>query len=204
MPRPVDLERSAARREAITVAAADLFARHGFENTTATDIARAAGLSSGTVFYYFTDKRAVFRSIFERDIPVLRELVDRALACDDPVAAVLTMVDELAADALDPNASGILVELLRQIDRDPELLRVVTGNDAILLDGFTTLIERGIEAGAVDPGLDAREAAAWIVHLVDAAYLGADPARDPRPMLRRLVTRFLAPPTADPPTGEQG
>jgi len=193
MARTVDPDRTAARREAITVAAGKLFAEQGFEGTTAAQIARDAGLSSGSVFYYFADKRAVFRSIFERDIPVSTALVERTSTEPDPMAAVLTMVDELAEDALLPYASGILVELLRQVDKDPELAEVVVTNAAIVHGGLTALIERGIQTGAIDTELAPDEAAAWIQTIVDSAYLNANPARDPRPMLRRIVSRFLAP-----------
>lgn len=195
MARSVDPDLAAARREAITSAAADLFARRGFENTTAADIARAADMSSGSVFYYFKDKRAVFRSLFERDVPESRELVEGCLAETDPVAGILAMVDAIAAETLHPHASKILVELLRQVDQDPELAQVVSENASILHRGFEELVERGIGNGAVDPALDPREAAAWIQNILDGAFLAADPATDPQPMLRRIVTRFLVPPT---------
>lgn len=194
MARKVDPERSAARREAITQAAAKLFAERGFENTSAAEIAKAAGLSSGSVFYYFADKRALFRSIFERDLPLSRELVQRCTAGEDPVASILAMVDELAVEAMDPIAPGILVEVLRQAGKDPDLMRVITENTAILHEGFAALVERGIRTGAVDPALDPRETAEWIQVVIDGAFLNADPDRDPRPMLRRIVTRFLSRP----------
>ncbi|QGK71735.1 TetR family transcriptional regulator [Allosaccharopolyspora coralli] len=195
MARSVDPELATARREAITSAAADLFARRGFEKTTAAEIARAAGMSSGSVFYYFKDKRAVFRSVFERDVPESRELVERCLAETDPLAAILTMVDAIAAEALHPHAWKILVELLRQVDQDPELAQVVSENASILYCGFEELIERGIRSGSFDTELDPRDAAAWIQKILDGAFLTADPVTDPRPMLRRIVTRFLVPPT---------
>lgn len=197
MARTVDPERTAARRAAITVAAGKLFAEQGFEGTTAAQIARDAGLSAGSVFYYFADKRAVFRAIFEEDIPVSTALVERTAKATDPVAAILAMVDALAVDALSPHASGILVELLRQVDRDPELAEVVAANAAIVHGGLTALIDRGIQAGSVDDELAPEEAATWVQSIIDSAYLTADPARDPRPMLRRIVSRFLAP------TGEE-
>lgn len=193
MARTVDPQRSEQRRTAITLAAARLFAQQGFESTTAAQIASAAGISSGSVFYYFADKRAVLRSVFERDIPGSRELVRRCADDPDPMSAILTMVDEIAAEALDPLASRILVELLRQVDKDPELERIVAENATIVLDGFTAFIERGIDAGSIDTGLDPREAAGWIQNIIDGAFLSADPERDPRPMLRRIVSRFLAP-----------
>jgi TetR/AcrR family transcriptional regulator, transcriptional repressor of aconitase len=191
--RTVDPERIAARREEIVLAAGRLFAEQGFEGTTAAQIAKAVGLSAGSVFYYFTSKRAVFRAVFESDIPVSRALVERCAAELDPVAAILTMVDELAAEAVLPHARGMVVELLRQVDRDPELAEVVMTNAGIVHAGLTALVQRGIVAGTVDVELAPDEAAAWIQTIVDSAYVNADPARDPRPMLRRIVSRFLAP-----------
>ncbi|OQO93036.1 TetR family transcriptional regulator [Saccharomonospora piscinae] len=195
MPRPPDPARAAARREAVTAAAARLFAERGYENTSVTDLARAAGLSSGSVFYHFPDKRAVFRSLFERDLPQCRELVERSLDTDDPLESILGMVDALGAEALDPTAPGIMVELLRQVDRDPELARIVSENASVLHRGFATLLRRAIESGTVDGGLDPDEAAAWIQAVIDAAFLNAENDTDPRPMLRLIVGRFLAAPT---------
>ncbi|MDA3644939.1 TetR/AcrR family transcriptional regulator [Saccharopolyspora indica] len=193
MARTADPERAAARREAIMRAATVLFAERGFESTSAAEIAKAAGLSSGSVFYYFTDKRAVFRAIFEQDLPATRELVARH-ADGDPLASILAMVDALAADAMDPLAPGILVEIVRQVGKDPELAQVITETAAIQHAGFAALVERGIRAGAIDPALDPGEAAQWIQVAIDGAFLNADPDHDPRPMLRRMITRFLSRP----------
>ncbi|SDX10865.1 transcriptional regulator, TetR family [Saccharopolyspora shandongensis] len=200
MARTVDPARSAARRKAITQAAATLFAERGFENTSAAEIAKAAGVSSGSVFYYFADKRAVFRSIFEQDLPTSRELVRRCTAGEDPVASILTMVDELSVEAMDPIAPGLLVEILRQAGKDPELMQVIGQNAAILRAGFAELVERGIRTGAIDPALDPHETAEAIEVVIDGAFVNADPGRDPRPMLRRIVSKLLSHPCE--PAGE--
>src|SRR5580658_5362057 len=46
-------------RERLQQAALELFASQGFEQTTAEQIARAAGLTERTFFRYFADKREV-------------------------------------------------------------------------------------------------------------------------------------------------
>lgn len=194
MARTPDPERAAARRDAILRSAAELFAERGFEGTSAAEIAKAAGLSSGSVFYYFPDKRAVFRALFEQDLPAARELVARHADGEDPVASILAMVDALAAEAVDPLAPGNVVELLRQVGKDPELARIITETAQVQHEGFAALVDRGIRTGAIDPALDPREAARWIQIVIDGAFLNADPDHDPRPMLRRVITRFLAPP----------
>ena len=46
-------------RQRLQAAALELFAAHGFEQTTAADIASAVGLTERTFFRHFTDKREV-------------------------------------------------------------------------------------------------------------------------------------------------
>ncbi|MER5267706.1 TetR/AcrR family transcriptional regulator [Actinosynnema sp. NPDC002837] len=198
MARTVDTRQVAQRRQAITLAAARLFAAHGFDQTTVAQIARAAGLSPAGVFYYFPDKQAVFRSVFERDLPRSENLVARHTDTPHPATAITELVTELAADAQDPTAPGLLVELLRQAGRDPELVDIVARNARILHDGLAHLITRGIQDGTVDPTLDPDHTARWLLAVVDAVFLNADPAHDPRPALRRTVTHYLAPPPQHP------
>lgn len=51
-------------RAAIVQAAADLFAKHGFESVTVKDVAQAADVSRQTVFNYFSSKEQM---LFDRD-----------------------------------------------------------------------------------------------------------------------------------------
>src|SRR5580692_1570030 len=46
-------------RERLQAAALDLFATRGFEQTTATEIAQAVGLTERTFYRHFVDKREV-------------------------------------------------------------------------------------------------------------------------------------------------
>lgn len=198
MARRVDPERTAARRAEITAAAAELFARRGFERTTAADIARAAGISSGSVFYYFPDKQAIFRAIFEADLPSAHEQVQRH--ADDPsaLAGILATVDELAAEARWPGAPGLMVELLRVIGRDEQLQEIIGGVAAVRGAGLEALVRRAAADGEIATDLAgdrAGETAAWIQAVVDAAFLNAEPGRDPVPHVRRIVRGYLTVPT---------
>ena len=55
-----------ATRQQILDAAGRLFAEKGFEATTTRDIARAAGIASGTLFNYFPSKEALLACLAER------------------------------------------------------------------------------------------------------------------------------------------
>ncbi|MFB8275013.1 TetR/AcrR family transcriptional regulator [Nocardia colli] len=195
MARTVDPNRVAERRRAITTAATEQFATHGYERTTATQIARAAGLSSGSVFYYFKDKAAVFRSIFELSIPEHTELFARHIDRTDCLAAILDIVDALAGEALDPSAPGLMFELLRRLGHDEELATIVLADARLSADALTTLLERGLRTGQFDPGFEPGETARWILAVIDGAFLNADPdhPHDPRPLVRATVSRLLRP-----------
>lgn len=198
MARRVDPERTAARRAEITTAAAELFARRGFERTTAADIARAAGISSGSVFYYFPDKQAIFRAIFEADLPLAHEQVQRHAASPSALAGILATVEELAAEVNWPGATGLMIELLRVIDRDEQLQEIIGGVAAVRGAGLEALLHRAAADGEIAADLagdQARETATWIQAVVDAAFLIAEPDRDPVLHARRIVRGYLTSPS---------
>ncbi len=59
-------ERSRRTREKLIQAAAQLFEERGFEKTTSNDIAAAAGVSIGSFYAYFSDKRQLLLLLFEQ------------------------------------------------------------------------------------------------------------------------------------------
>src|SRR6476659_11004021 len=56
----------APKRDAILRAAIDTFAERGFFNAQVADVARGAGVASGTVYLYFRGKDDLLVSIFAR------------------------------------------------------------------------------------------------------------------------------------------
>jgi len=55
-----------ARREQIVEAATRVFAEKGFRRATTREVARAAGVSEGTIYNYFEDKDAILLAILDR------------------------------------------------------------------------------------------------------------------------------------------
>lgn len=189
MARPVDVRGRERRRAAIVRAAGPLFAAHGFEGTSTARIAREAGVSNGSLFYHFPDKRALFRAVFADDGPAYRRMFAEQAGAD-PVAALLAVVDELAKPATWEEASGLAVELMRQAPTDPELVRVVMANDEIVADGLTGLLRRAAAAGRADPALDPAAAARWIRVMIDGLFLN-DADAEALALLRLTVRRLL-------------
>jgi len=58
--------RSKQTKEKIVQAAIQLFQERGYEKTTSNDIASQAGVSVGSFYVYFTDKRQLLLTIFDR------------------------------------------------------------------------------------------------------------------------------------------
>lgn len=196
--RTVDPVKHAAKRRAIVDAAAGCFAAKGFERTTTADICRAAGISSGSLFHYFPSKRAVFTAIFTDDAAETAERLEAAAKTDDPLAALLDVVTELAGQFAHPAVVRLVLEAAAQAARDAEFAALVRRNDAALRDGLAVLVTRAAVAGLIDPGVAPRAAAGWVAALIDAmiSRAGLDPGLDlpaEQAILRTILIRFLRP-----------
>jgi AcrR family transcriptional regulator len=67
------------RRTAILAAAKKVFARKGYHATTIADIAKAAKLSYGSIYWYFDSKEALFHALMEAEGQALRDHVTEAM-----------------------------------------------------------------------------------------------------------------------------
>jgi AcrR family transcriptional regulator len=91
---PRDRERNAARtREQILDAAERLFAEQGFEETSLTEVGKAAGVSRATPGYFFGSKADLHRAVLERCFEEIRSAVrqgrERTLRSGQPAEVVL-------------------------------------------------------------------------------------------------------------------
>ena len=87
-PRRLSVVRSSTggdKRDAILRAATRVFAQNGYFQSQVADVARVAGVASGTVYLYFKSKDDLLVSIFERSMRDVIEDGKRALdGVDDP------------------------------------------------------------------------------------------------------------------------
>jgi len=59
-------EKKDAKKQRILDQALPLFAEKGYENTSIQDICNAAGVSVGSLYFYFPNKELIFEKIFKR------------------------------------------------------------------------------------------------------------------------------------------
>lgn len=68
------------RRERLLDAAARLFGEQGFHAASMRDIAKAAGMLSGSIYYHFASKDELLLAIYEEGARRLAEAVEQAVA----------------------------------------------------------------------------------------------------------------------------
>ncbi|KOV82099.1 hypothetical protein ADL03_26405 [Nocardia sp. NRRL S-836] len=182
------------KKRHITDTAAGLFAEKGFDRTTVADICRAAGISTGSLFHYFPTKRAIFQEVFEQDGQDNAEVFAKARALD-PWAGVWLIVEHLAAPALDRAVAGLVVEVVAQASRDPELSALISRNELAVREELTALLQRAHDGGGITLPVDARTAASWVQGLTDVLFTRiVDPdfdATEQVTTLRLILSRFV-------------
>lgn len=97
-------------RSRILLAAAELFAEHGFAGASVDEIARRAGVNKAMLYYYVGDKGELFSTVLSESIEALRSL--------------LQQVTEETADPLE-RVRRMQTEVLRVFRERPALPRMV-------------------------------------------------------------------------------
>lgn len=80
-------EEAQQTRQQLIEAAIEQFAMRGVANTTLTDIADAAKVTRGAIYWHFTSKSEIFNAIWEQQLP-LRDIIRDRLSVsenDDPL-----------------------------------------------------------------------------------------------------------------------
>jgi AcrR family transcriptional regulator len=157
-------KRSHATYDALLDASASVFADKGFDATQTPDIARRAGVSVGTFYRYFADKRQAFIEVvhasFEQSYDtVMANLTPEAFAVtrtpDARRAAVEHVIDVLFQNAAE--RPGLHFVFLAMSMRDPDVARIRTEFEERGRDAMATLIEGIVPRARIADPLAAAE-----------------------------------------------
>lgn len=158
-------------RQRISGEATLLFIRHGFDNITVAEVARAAEVSTMTVFNYFPRKEDLF---LDR-IPEGRELITRAVrergADETPLAALRRLTFELLDQRHPLGGVGEGFEYFWRTVADSPALRA-RGREAVeeMEDVLAGLLAEAAGGDVERPDHGSRLAAALIIAGIRAAY----------------------------------
>jgi AcrR family transcriptional regulator len=180
---PFRRRRKEARPAELLEAALSLFVEKGFAATRSDAVARAAGVSKGTLYLYFPSKEDLLKAVIQHYVAdeIAAGAQEVAAAADGPTAQV--MEDLLVgwwSRMYDSPASGIFKLVITEVRNFPEIARfyverVVAPGHALVAG----MLARGIERGdfrAVDIELAAQSILMPLVMLcVHKHSLGAAP-----------------------------
>ncbi|MEW2352174.1 TetR family transcriptional regulator [Spirillospora sp. NPDC029432] len=178
-------------RSAVLEAAGRLFTERGFAATTIDDVAHAARVAKGSVYYHFTDKARLFEVVFrERQERLVRGVAAAAAEHDRPwprlTAALDAYLDGTIADAahralLRQASVALGAERCRELDEELGLPALQALLDDLAAAGelaappgpmltrllFSALCEAAMTAGAApDPAAARAEASAALTALL--------------------------------------
>ena len=127
-----------ATRDRILTAATQLFARNGYHNTQVMDIVNAIGMSAGTFYNYFQDKRDVFAQASINNVHNLRLTLVRLRNSGDPedlINGIAMIIDgfNVCADFVDnyPDQFLMMIRGCYGVDEDLDDAAIAGGLDLV-------------------------------------------------------------------------
>jgi AcrR family transcriptional regulator len=125
-------QRSRQTVDAMLDAVERVLKRHGIDAITTNRIAEAAGVSIGSVYQYFPDKRAIFTALHGRHVTEVSQAIERALAG--------------SASSTFEDFTRSLVEMLVDVHaRDPELHEIISAAVPESALGFRNALQETFE-----------------------------------------------------------
>lgn len=177
-----------ATRERLLASGVELFAAKGLHAVTTHEVARAAGVATGTFYLHFRDKRELFRQIALEALRELRWRLDAAATPSEPLRESVPHLARALVSFAEEHRDW--VRIIFSVDRDTldvesDLLSELA---ASIADGRRHRIAHGETSAALDPvilsqalvGMWARVIAWWV----------EDPSRASRTTLIETLTKI--------------
>ena len=186
-------DRASASREAILDGAFETFTRNGYRDTAIDDIAAAADISKGGIYFHFPNKESIFRELMRTTADKLVDKVERTVEAEpDPIgkaeAALRTVLEVFAGHRT----------MARLFFEAGGAGRGFQAELNVLHDRFARLIQTYLDSAVAEgtiPPLDTRVTSiAWfgaLDEVVGRWLLAQHPGRleDAYPTLRAILLR---------------
>ncbi|AXV06646.1 Transcriptional regulator, TetR family [Euzebya pacifica] len=136
-----------ARRDAIISAAAELFSRKGFRETTLDDIMGALGVSGAAYYYYYDKKEDVLEAILDHALARVEDRFDAVMSSDMSSGQRVAAVLRAHALVIANNAAAASV-LFNEIARArPGYAKQIRSRMRAYTDRLVELYREGIQTG---------------------------------------------------------
>jgi TetR/AcrR family transcriptional regulator, fatty acid metabolism regulator protein len=155
-------------------AAIRVFAQAGYYNSRVSDIAREAGIASGTIYLYFKTKDEILVTLFREKMAEWVAHVRKEIAgVTDPVAKIRRLVAlHFAVLEANPALAEVVQVELRQ---GHKFFRGASAHEvSAYFDLIGSVLDEGVAAGLLRSDLPVKVATSWVLgkrayRLVDAA-----------------------------------
>jgi AcrR family transcriptional regulator len=176
--RPREFELDTALDAAITV-----FTERGYHGTSITDLKEAMGLTAGSIYKAFKDKKAIFLAAFDRykqlRAALLAEKLAQASTGREQVQAILHFYAEAACGETGRRgclAIGAAVELALF---DADVAERVSRSHAALLAQIEGFIANGQKDGSISSAIDASTTALSIFSFLQGIRIAGKSGQQP-------------------------
>ncbi len=166
-------EEAQETRTRIIDTAAEIFYRRGLSRTSLHDIAQAAGVTRGAVYWHFKDKAELFNAMMDRaTLPFEQTRINSADDLrDDPLGRMrANMLGALTVTANDPQVRRVFEIALHKVEYVAEqqalLDRHLAERNRCVMEGELAL-RAAIEQGLVKTALTPRAVALGLFSLMD-------------------------------------
>lgn len=164
--RPALQERYDRRREEMVAAAAKIFARRGYDQTTMQDLAGSMGLATGALYHYFGSKEQLLIGICDQLMePLLANSRELMLSDDPPRDRLRGLVSLWVANVVEYRDHMLVFQQERHVIESGAQWRGVRDSRK----AFERLVQHALEeAGAMGPdGVDPRLALVALLGMVN-------------------------------------
>lgn len=165
--RTTDPELHARRRQEILAAAESCFVKNGFHAASMQDIARAAGVSMGSLYRYFANKEAIIGSFAESDLTEATDAIAAWGQSPRPGPAFRVLVHAFLQAATVPARAAIEAEIYAESLRNDALRKLLARHEVAVTKAWAAAIAAQRHAGRLTPQNDAGTVADLVLSLLD-------------------------------------
>jgi AcrR family transcriptional regulator len=163
------------RRQAILAAAIGVFAQHGFDVATTDQIARAAGLSKGGLYWHFKSKDDILAALLEQFFNQELAALEQLARASGSAGARLRQIGEQAANAIlqmEP-VLPVVLEFYALAARQAQVRAQIQGYYQRYQRRLVDLLQQGYDAGEFRSGTAEQIATFLIAQLEGLALMWA-------------------------------
>jgi HlyD family secretion protein len=194
-----------ARREHILDAAEHCFTERGFHSASMHDICRAASISPGALYTYFSSKEELIAGLCDREKNKLVEGLTLVAEADDFMGGLAAIAETYCVQQ-PPEKLRLHVEINAEALRNPAIGEIVRSIDSFVLTSFERLLAKAREEGRINPSIDTAALAQLLCVIGDGMcwQRAMNPVFEPgkvMPVIMGLLSTLMQP-AAEPPKNQ--